>query len=209
MKTPINRRTVQQHLTYAWWKYALVIVLGAALVNIYFTVSAYRSPAEKKIELYVYGACDQDKLDAYLEEVRITQLPEMEEVRSLMMTTDSTYGPMQLTTYVAAGEGDIYVLPREQFVSMASSGAWVALEDDEALTSLFTERGISLQSGWRREADSRESHLYGLPVAQLPGLRNYLYTEDGYLCVLVSNGNDANVMRMLEILCEDMLEQAD
>ncbi len=206
MKTPVNRETVRQHLTYGWWKYALVIVLGALLVNLYFTVTAYRVPAEKKIELYIYGACDQEKLDAYLEEVRKARLPEMEEIRSLTLTNDATYGAMQLTTYVAAGEGDIYVLPREQFVSMASSGAWVALEEDEALTALFTARELSLQSGWRRLADSGESHLYGIPAAQLPGLRNYLYAEDGYLCVLVSNGNDPNVMRMLEILCADMLE---
>ena len=206
MKTPVNRRTVQQHLTYSWWKYALIIVLGAAAVNFYFTATTYRTPPEKKIELYVSGACDQEKLDAYLENVRETRLPEMEEILSLQLTVDSTYSAMQLTTYLAAGEGDIYVLPREQFVSMASSGTWVPLEQDEALTSLFSAREISLQSGWRREAESGESHLYGIPVSRLPGLRDYLYTEDGYLCVLVSNGNDANVMKMLEILCEDMIE---
>ena len=206
MKTPVNRRTVRQHLAYSWWKYALVIVLGAVAVNFYFTVTAYRTPPEKKIELYISGACDQEKLDAYLENVRETRLPEMEEILSVQLTVDSTYSAMQLTTYLAAGEGDIYVLPREQFVSMASSGTWVPLEQDEALTSLFSAREISLQSGWRREAESGESHVYGIPVSRLPGLREYLYTEDGYLCVLVSNGNDANVMKMLEILCADMIE---
>ena len=40
MKTPINARTLRQHLTYSWWKYALVIALGAVAVNLYYTMTA-------------------------------------------------------------------------------------------------------------------------------------------------------------------------
>ena len=204
MKTPVNSRTLRQHLTYSWWKYALVIIVGALLVNLYYSVTGYRSPENKKIDLYVYGYVQENALNPLLEEIRETELPETEEINSLMLTIDETYGPMQLMTYVAAAEGDIYVLPRDQFVSMASSGAWLALEDVPEVTSLFTEREISLQSGWRRNSDTGESHLYGIPASKIPGLEDYLYAENGYIAVLANNGNDENVLKFLRLLCERM-----
>ena len=207
MKTPVNATTLRQHLTYSWWKYALLIVLGTLAVNLYFTVSAYRSPPEKKIDFYIYGLGDEKGLQEYMDTVRQESFPEMEEMNVLLLATDSTYGPMQLSTYIAAGEGDLYLLPRDEFISMASSGAWVSLEEDDELTALFTDRDISLQSGWRREADSGESHLYGIPVSRLPGLSRYAAVENGFLCVLVSGGNTDNTVQFLKVLCADMLEE--
>ena len=207
MKTPVNGRTIRQHLTYSWWKYALVIVLGAVAVNLYYTVTAYRSPPEKKIEVYIYGIGDEAGFQTYLDGVREEKLPEMEELRAQLLTTDANYGPMQLSTYVAAAEGDIYFLPRDNFVSLASSDAMMPLEDQTELMDLFTEKSISLQSGWRRNSDTGENHLYGIPLSKLPGLNKYCYVENGYACVLVTNGNDENVLRFLQILCEDMIEE--
>ena len=205
MKTPINSRTLRTHITYSWWKYALIIVLGGFLVNMYCTMTAYHPPAEKKIEIYVYGYGDQAALDAYMENVRETRMPEMEEMHGLFLATDDTYGAMQLTTYIAAAEGDLYILPRDSFVSMASTSAWMPLEKDEELMSLFNQAGISLQSGWSRESGSGETHLYGIPVSALPGLSEYLHVDSGFLSVLVTNGNDDNVIQFLHILCHDMI----
>ncbi len=208
MKTPVNAGTLRQHLTYSWWKYALMIILGTLAVNLLYTVTAYRSPAEKKVELYVYGLADEQKLKAYMEEVQSEKMPDMEEMNVLLLTTDATYGPMQLSTYIAAGEGDLYILPRDEFVSLASSGAWLPLEDEQELVTLLSGAGVNLQSGWRRDADTGVSHLYGIPIAKLPGLADYLYVENGYLCALISGGNDENTFRFLRILCEDMLKES-
>ena len=206
MKTPINRQTLRQHISYSWWKYALIIVLGTVLVNIYYTVTTYRSPAEKKIELYIYGYGNQDAIDAWMEEIRVSEMPDMEEMHSVLLSTDKTYGVMQLSTYIGAAEGDIYILPRNNFVSLATTGAWAPLEEDAELLSIFTAKGINLQSGWRRESDSGESHLFGIPVSALPGLNEYLAVDNGFVCVLISNGNQDNVMRFLRILCQRMMQ---
>ena len=206
MKTPVNRDTLRQHLTYSWWKYALVILLGALSVNFFFTVTAYRTPAEKKVDLYISGLADEAGLNAYMERVRTLYMPDMEEMTALLLTGDATYGPMQLSTYIAAGEGDVYLLPRDTFISMAASGTWIPLESDEELTSIFTSRDLSLQSGWRREGESGESHLYGIPLSRLPGLSEYVRVENGFLSVLVTNGNTDNVLKFLRILCEEMVD---
>lgn len=204
MKTPINSERIGQHVAYSWWKYLLMAVLGGLAVNLLYSVTTYRSPADKVVDLYVYGVA-ADQLTAYVDRVHEEQMADMEEMNVLMLSTDETYGAMQIMTYVAAGEGDVYILPRDEFVSMASSGAWIPLEEDEELVGMLTDAGASLQSGWRRQSDSGESHLYGIPVSRLPGLADYVYVENGYLCVLITGGNDENALKFLRILCRDML----
>jgi hypothetical protein len=108
-------------------------------------------------------------------------------------------------TYMAVGEGDVYLLPRDQFVSAASSGSLVPLEEDAELMALFNEAGINLQNGWRRISETGESHLCGIPQSKLPGLEKYALAKDGYLCVIITGGNTENALKFLRILSRDML----
>ena len=140
-----------------------------------------------------------------MENVRVTEMPDMEEMRPQMLIVDDNYGPMQLMTYLAAGEGDLYLLPREQFLSHAESGALVPLETDAELMAMFDAAGISLQSGWRRETETGETHLYGIPQDKLPGLSQYAYAQDGFLCLIISGKNQENASGFLRILCRDMI----
>lgn len=206
MKTPVNRMTIRQHLTYNWWKYILLAVLSFFLVDLLYTVTAYRSPPEKKVEFYVYGFADQKGLNDYMARVNREQMPDMEVMDSLVMLTDDAYGPMQLTTYMAVGEGDLYLLPREQFLSIASQGGLHPLENEEALLARFTGAGRSLQNGWRKIAETGETHLVGIPQDKVPGLRQLAYAQDGYLCVLAAGGNVDNTLKFLNILVNDMFE---
>ena len=134
----------------------------------------------------------------------MSDLPEQEEINAYTILMDDNYGAMQLTTYLAAGEGDIYLLPREEFLNISASGALVALETQEELMNLFTEKGLDLRRGWRTLQDSSETHLFGIPAAFLPDLSNFCLAEDGFLCVLVNGGNAENTLKFLRILCDDM-----
>ena len=206
MKTPINSRTLKQHFAYNWWKYLLVAVLAFGLVDLLYSVTAYRSPAEKKIEFYVYGQMDQEKLTAYMEGVRAAEMEDMEVMAPLQLIDDGYYGSMQLMTYMAVGEGDVYLLPRDQFVSGASGGSFLPLENDTELMALFDNAGINLQNGWRKHTETGENHLYGIPQNKLPGLSKYAAATNGYLCIIVNSGNEENALKFLRILCRDMLE---
>ena len=62
MKTPVNGQTLRNHLTYSWWKYALIIVPSFMLSRLYFDTSVYQSPPDKRIDLYVYGLGDESAL---------------------------------------------------------------------------------------------------------------------------------------------------
>ena len=205
MKTPINAETLRHHLTYSWWKYVLVLIGGIFLVNLIFTVTTPRIPEDKRVDFYIYGLSDSESLNAYMEKIRSEEMPDMEIMTSLTMFPNDAYGPMQLMTYMSAQEGDVFLLTRDEFLSYASSGAFLPLEEDEELMGIFNEAGIDLRRGWRTLADSDETHLYGIPADMLPGLNALCYADNGFLTVTVYNGNQENVMKFLRILCRDML----
>ena len=148
---------------------------------------------------------DADAVSAYMERVRVNEMPDMESMTSSTLYKDDTYGAMQLTTYMAAAEGDLYLLPRDEFLSYSAGGAFLPLEDDEELMAIFNEAGINLRRGWRTLSESDETHLYGIPTDTVPGLYSMCYTENGYLAVLSYGGNTENTLKFLRILCRDML----
>ena len=203
MKTPVNRRTLKQHLTYNWWKYLLLLVIGVFGVDLLYTVTAPRIPADKKVDFYISGNVDTEKLEAYTERVRMEEMPNLETIQTVTLYMDDQYGPMQLMTYIAAGEGDVYLLGRENFLSLASEDAFVPLETNPEL--METLSGVDLQRGWRKNTETGENHLYGIPQDKIPGLIQYAYCENGFLCVLNSSKNEENALKFLNILCRDML----
>ena len=205
MKTPVTSKSLRQHFTYNWWMYLLIALLAFGLVDLLYTMTAYRSPRDKTIGFYVYGYVNDAGMSAYMNNVRETEMPDMEEMSPVMLAMDDTYGPMQLITYLTAGEGDIYMLPREQFLNYSMGGSMVPLENDAELMALFDAAGVNLQSGWRKETETGENHLYGIPQDKLPGLIQYAYVQDGFLCVPLTGGNRENAMKFLRILCRDML----
>ena len=209
MKTPLNAKTLKNHLSYNWWKYLLAIIAGTFLVDLLFTVTAPKIPAEKEVQFFIYGYSNSEALTAYMDRIHETEMSDMESVTFSTLTMDSTYGPMQLTTYIAVGEGDLYYIPREEFLSYASGGAFCPLENDEELMEMFNAAGMNLRRGWRTIDGSDESHLFGIPADLLPGLMNYCYAEDGYLAVIVSGGNIENTMKFLRILVRDTISQAE
>ena len=205
MKTPVNSVTLKQHLTYHWWMYALSAVLAVLLTALVYQVTRPVVPDDKKVEFFVYGTIYENMLPEYIDRVRETEMSDMEEMSSLALLDDGYYGQIQLTTYMATGEGDVYLLPRDLYISAASTGSLLPLEEDAELMAFFSDRGISLQNGWRKNTETGETHLYGIPQSLLPGLGNYVYVRDGYLCLIASGRNDVNAFRFLRILCRDML----
>lgn len=207
MKTPITWKAIRGHLTYSWWKYALMAILAVFGWNLIYTVTEYHPPQDKSIKIYAFGIGNYETLDAYMENVRINEMSDMEEMSCVFNMLDETYTPMQVMTYVMAGEGHIYLLPKDYFLNYASEGAFLPLEDAPGFTAWLDEQAISYDRGWRADGETGEKHLYGVPVAQFPGLGQYLIGyEDYYITILSTNGNDANSQKFLQIFLEDMID---
>ena len=124
MKTPLTKDSLRNHLTYSWWKYVLLVCLAAFGWNLIYTMTAYRPPQEKKVVLIAACLGDQDTMDAYMENIRVNEMSDMEAMSALFMYLDEMYGEMQLSTYIAAAEGDLYILSKDQFQSYAANGAF-------------------------------------------------------------------------------------
>lgn len=205
MKTPVNAETLKHHFTYNWWKYLIALLAGTFLVNLLYTVTTPRIPEEKRVDFYIFGLANEQAVTEYMEQVRVSEMPDMEIMAPSVMMQDDTYGPMLLMAHIAAREGDVYLLSREDFLGYSSGGAFLPLEEDTELMAVFNEAGIDLRRGWRTLSEEDETHLYGIPIDVLPGLNSLCYAENGYLCVLSANGNDENVLKFLRILCRDMI----
>ena len=176
IKTPITRERIKNHLTYSSWKYVVLAVLAIMGWSLIYTTTAYRSPQDKRIDLYVQTAtATNETMDAFIEPIWKEVVPEMETVSSVVLNTIDDYTTyMQLTAYMAAGEGDIYFLTDQYFKSMASSGALLEL-DGLVADGTIDVGDIDLSKGYVAVVDayddnnvaiSSSRHLYGIPLEQ-------------------------------------------
>lgn len=214
VKTKVNLR---HHVQYNAWKYLLLIVASIFLVDLVYTMTAYRSPEDKRIDVYIQNAAvDQNEIDAVFEQMRLDKLPDVEQISSYSLMTGSAedvYAVQQLTTYLAAGEGDIYILTGEDFKRYASQGVFVDFSELIEQGTLKAD-GMDLSGGYvaiqeyDEKSDSMvavsQQRLYGIPLSQLPGFTQEfgIYNQNMYLSMTVFNGNDENVLLFINQLIE-------
>ena len=204
MKTRITLPSLKQHFSYDWWKYLLVLAVGLFSVSLLYSCTAPKPPREKTLVIEVYGFMpDSSPLTAVAEEIRTADIPGMEAVQVNSLLPDDAYGTAALTTYFAARQGDLFILPREVYLQYSSNGFFLPLEEDPELMEIL--RSADLQRGWRRNTQTGESHLYGIPLDQLPGLSQYLYVENGFVSVYIGNCSDEASLQLLRSLCRRML----
>lgn len=206
MKTPINMKTLRKHLVYNSWKYILLVIITLVSWNLIFTMTAYRPPQEKIVDLYVYGSLDTTQLEVYWANLNKTDLPDMEQMQVVGVMDDATYGDMVLVARLAAGEGDIYLLPKEKFQSYANEGYLVALDEIPAVAEAMAAADLNLERGNSRLAATGERHTFGVPVAQLPKLSNMLLVTGGeyFVTIVSNNNNEENVEKALICMIRDL-----
>lgn len=207
MKTPITMKRIRQHWQYSWWKYALLVCLTLLGWNLIYSITAYRPPQEKVVDVYLYGYDVDEEMQAYLDQVRAEEMPDMEQMEWVVITPDETYGSMVLSTRFAANEGEIYILPKTFFQNYATQGWFLELENIEGLVETLEGEGVNLERSWRMNTETGERHLYGIPLSALPGLAAHaVSSEEAWVCLSAAGLNDENAVKLLQILVRDMLE---
>jgi hypothetical protein len=205
---PITKRKVSHHFQYSVWMYLVLAALALFGWNLLYTTTRYRPPEDMQVEFYVQSSiASEDDLTALADRIHEEIMPEMELVTALPMTISSDYyGDMQLTVWISAAQGDVYLLSNDYFTTFAASGAFMDLEPLVESGQLDIE-GIDLSSGYVRQTDidtdtaSEIVGLYGIPADSLTGFADYLVgTEDMTLCILYNNGNDDYSVMFLNYL---------
>ncbi|MDO5326503.1 MAG: hypothetical protein Q4G00_07225 [Clostridia bacterium] len=214
IKTPINKETLKNHMTYSTWKYALMaacVIFGWSLI---YTTTAYRSPQNKRVDVYIQSnTASSELIEAFLEPIWKETIPEMETVNGVSMSTIDDYTTsMQLMTYMAAGEGDIYFLTEQYFKSFAPNGSFLEL-DDLVANGVIQADGVELSKGYVayvEEYDDNDRpvktsrHLYGIPLDSFYGFMSGMQLDNRglYAVISVNNQNDENVIPFFNALLQ-------
>ena len=206
LKTPVNKQTVKQHMAYSTWKYALMLIAAVFGWNLIYTVTTYRAPENKRIDVYIQSVTTSPEvMDAFLKPIWESAVPEMETVETGLLATGDDYTTvMQVSTYIAAGEGDIYLMTEEYFKQYASQGAFVEL-DPLVEQGLLDVSGIDTLSGCVKvateydgedNATAYETHLMGIPLKSLYGFMTEAQIDNRnlYAAIMINNRNDENVI---------------
>ena len=206
-KFPITKDRIRNHFHYFWWQYALLAVFAIFGWNLLFTTTHYRSPEHLKMEWYYQGGLSdqtQSKVMALMEKVKPDLFPEVEEMDFQSVGMDETYGEMQMMVWMAAGQGDLYLLEKDSFTSYASEGSMVNLQPYIDSGALNVE-GLDLRKGLVTDIDTKEKVQCGIPADALTGLWDLDINPEGRVfCVLVTSGNTDSAVGLLQYLIDNM-----
>ena len=206
IKTKLDRKALRTHFSYHWWKYLAVIAASVFGWNLLYTTTAYRPPEDKRVDLYIQTVSVSEQAAAqFIQPLWEQAVPDMEYVGAILLTSSSQdyYGNMQLTVYIMAGEGDIYMLASSDFKSYAAQGVFLDLQPFIDEGSLNVD-GLDLSAGYvaltnENGLPAGERHLYGIPAYELNGYMEGMGLDSRNLVLGVTafNGNEENVIRFL------------
>ena len=216
IKTPLTKERIRNHFHYSSWKYAVMVALAIFGWNLIYTMTAYRAPQDKRIDLYVLTySSTSEAIDAFIKPIWEAVVPEMEEVRGIAVVPDAQYGDQQIATYLMAGDVDIFFLTESYFKIYASNGWLLPLE---ALVADGTIRAgdIDLTKGYVTVVEEAEvpetgetlsatvQHLYGIPLDTFYGFMEGMNIDNRilYAVIPVNNRNDANVIPFFDGLLQ-------
>lgn len=212
--TPLTRENFRNHLAYNSWMYLLVIVVAIFGWSLIYTTTAYRSPQDKRIDVYVQSAtASSESIDAFLKPIWESEAPEMESVQGVsLLPTDDYTTNMQITTYIFASEGDIYFLTEQYFKNLAASGALLPL-DEFVESGVIDLTGVDTKKGYVTVVDEYDEkdqpvrtsqHLFGVPLDSYYGFMNGMLLDNRgmYATILINNQNDDNVIPFFNALLQ-------
>lgn len=201
----ITKHRLKNHWAYSWWKYLLMAVCVVMGVNMLFTMTAYRSPENKKVEVYLCkGWADGEKAYADLWPMLLEIAPDQEEmfVQNIDVTSEDYYTVMQFTTYIAAQQGDILLMPKSEVKKYAADEPWaIFAELTPYMESGMLDAGDIDLSGAMFENASGEMAVFGIPADTLYGLIDYsIDPADSVLVVTAFSGNEENCVKLLDAM---------
>jgi len=218
LRTPLDGFVFCDHLRYYGWIYAAVILVSIFGWDLVYTSTAYRPPQNKRIDLYVQSSTlRQEDAESYFYNIASTAVADNEliTVAQLTGTTETNpYAAQQIVVYLGAREGDIYILTSGDFKRYAAQGAFLPLEE-YVVTDRLNLNGLDAGTGYLSTTDEQGnigSHLYGLPLKNMPRLmeKTGLSEQEGlFLCVTVFNGNEENVLCFLNELLQDSMQPGE
>lgn len=217
--TKLTKKRLNNHFHYSKWIYILIAVVSWVAIDLTFSITAYRAPADRKVDIEVVGSyVNIDGLLPFAEaalSVGQAADPTLEEVNFYSIAysgEDDMYGIQKFVVMLGAQEGHIYIVGRSQLEQLVSSGAALPLEGYIESGALAAS-GLDLSEVTFAEPAEEEGqpegpeHVYALPAS---GLNRMLEEDisydnrDKYLVVMAYAPNPDTTVAVLNSLLEQL-----
>ena len=206
IKDRMTKKWLKNHFAYSWWKYLLLCALCVFGVDMLFAVTEHKAPEEKKVEIYVLNDyIEASAMHDELAPIFFERFPEQEEltVLSINIGSDDMYARMQFTTYAAARQGDVYMMPVSEFINLTAEeyGAFVDLAP-YIESGVIDVKEIDVSKYMVQNEDGTHS-IYAIPTDTLYGLTKYSNDPAGSLgCLPEFGGNIDHAAHVLNLMIE-------
>ena len=205
--TRITRERARHHFNYGAWKYIALAVAAIFIWDLVYNATAYRPPADKKLDVYfVTPGGDTETMRADLDEALREAFPDQEEINFLFIGlggSEDYAATMQFTTYIAAQQGDLFLMPAasfRQFGRDESGGLFVPL-DGYVADGILELGDMDVTAG--KLTMQGKTELYGVPAASLYALTNYGVNNHPLIwCVPAYSQNQENAARLIARMVE-------
>lgn len=206
--TRITKARMRHHFAYGLWKYVLLIVLAIFGWDLYYNMTAYRPPANKKLDVYIVTpGADVEGMQADLLESLTAAFPDQEAFSFMNIALGSDQDAavlMQFTTYIAAQQGDVFLISMDvyhQYGRDIEGGLFIRLDDAIASGELNVQ-GVDTDLTKITPAQE-ERGVYGIPTKTLYGLTDYgINNESMVLAVPAYGGNQENAIKLISFFVE-------
>jgi maltose-binding protein MalE len=199
-----NKGKVKNHFQYDKWKYILGILLVIFSWSMLSTVTAPRTPADKKVDIFLVGGYMMlDESTDYANTI-LDEFPELMEVNFLNITLgdEMEYASRQrLMVMIGSQTGDIYSFTEDEFQAMAELGIFIPLDNYPELLDHFTEE--ELEAGTFTTEDDPTPRIYGVPITGVEPMHNSFFnTEKSLMGVTAYSQNSEKAVEVLQWIIE-------
>jgi hypothetical protein len=210
--TKITTQRFKDHFYYSKWLYVVFILVGIVTFSMVFTITQPKIPGEYKIDISVFAASLDDNAAGGWEQDLLALLPEdQQEVNIYALgfgaSSEETlggYSPYEIiAARMAAREDDMYIMPKETYLNLASQGAFYEMDDVIANYEYPEEMDLEeykVQYSEDENADA-PAHYYGLPVDNALGLVDIgVDPREHVIAILIYTENYDNAMTAVDFI---------
>jgi hypothetical protein len=203
-RVQLSKEKIKNHFHYDKWKYLLGIVLAVFSWSILATVTAPRTPADKKVDIYLVGGFVLDEPAGEYADTILADFPDLLEVNiyHISLEGDLEYaGRHKLRVTVGSQSGDIFSYTKDEFESMAQMNAFMPLDDYPDLLRHFTEAQLE-ECTFTTEEDATP-RIYGVPILDVEPMKNQFFsTENAIMGVASYSQNSEKAIEVLQWIIE-------
>lgn len=208
-------------MEYGRWMYIAALIVAVIGVNLCYSMFAYRSPPERRVDVYFVGTAMFEENLADMSQKALAYFdgdPNVEEVNvyniPVIGTDEAASYEQKLMVMLGAQEGDIYVFPHERFYAYGVQELFIPL-DEYIAEGILDVEGLDLSyatfaAGGEYDENGNEItapgevYTYGVPINDLIALRYMgLQTDNMTMGIVGYSRNQDNAVKMMNWIMEN------